>query len=109
MFNVTPANNATVWRIYTESFPNLPRLIAMAGIDGATLIPATGVFRGSQESATVIEIITPYDDVDAFLRVTDLARTIRETNQQQSVLVTRTLTTMVELVEPIATSLQAVA
>ena len=62
-----------------------------AGIDGATLIPATGtgLFRGLRENATVIEILTPDADIHAPSRIANLAESIRQANYQHSVLAMR--------------------
>ena len=102
----TPAN-ATVWRIYTEAHANLPRLVSSA-FNGATLIPAIGLFRGLRKSATVIEILTLDSDIHAPVRIANLAESVRQANSQQSVLVTRHPTFMVELVETPATPLPVV-
>ncbi|MDO8632239.1 MAG: hypothetical protein Q7R41_17280 [Phycisphaerales bacterium] len=90
----------TIWKLYTERRDNLTEIVARH-FDGATLTPATGLWRGKTEASMVIEIIEddpgipenpPYtlggrrNSAD---RIAALARDIATTNAQESVLVSR--------------------
>ena len=78
------ANQAIVYRLYTEEYPNLRELIARY-FKGFTLIPTEGVYNGVSENGAVIEIIGSAADLQS---VVHLAGDIRQVNAQTSVLVT---------------------
>jgi hypothetical protein len=72
------------YRIYTESFPNLPLLTSQL-FDGFTIYEATGYWMGKPEKSAVIEIIG--DDNDKG-RVDLLCHNIWQTSHQESVMIT---------------------
>ena len=72
-----------LYRIYTEDKPNLNRL-AGAYFDGFTLLQGIGYWKGQPEACAVIEIIAEESEAKA---IYCLARSIRLTNHQESVLV----------------------
>lgn len=83
----------TLFRLYTETRANLPSLIRAHGFDAATLIPARGLWRGTLEDTTIIEILTlatgTIHDIEAPARIATLADDIARVNGQDAVLVTR--------------------
>lgn len=70
-----------MYRIYTEKKDNLP-ILTSKYFDAFTLLPSHGYWRGKPEDGAVIEIETQ----EGF-PVMELAREIKETNQQEAVLV----------------------
>lgn len=84
-----PAPAVTVYRIYTERYVNLSYLVTVWFGAGA-IIDTIGVWTDGQngpsvEHGSLIEIIGRPSD---YARVISLARVIRRTNEQVSVLVT---------------------
>jgi hypothetical protein len=75
-----------VYRFYTERKDNLAELTCRY-FDGATLLHATGIWKGDTESSIVIEVIATSSHAD-ISRVEQLARDIVDTNAQQCVLIT---------------------
>lgn len=75
---------SAVFRLYTETRDNLARLTTLH-FSGATFYPATGLWQGETEPATVIEVIATVGDT---AEVLSLARRIARENQQSEVLVT---------------------
>lgn len=75
----------TLYRIYTETKPNLGEIVSRT-FEGFTILKGTGYWKGQSEESSVIEIMLP---VDAFeqRKVRDVARTIQSENKQQAVLV----------------------
>lgn len=57
-----------VWRLYTESRPNLADIVARH-FEGATLLSGTGLWQGKTENCTVIEIVTEGVENDADIAV----------------------------------------
>ena len=85
----------TLWRLYTEARENLPSIVR-GYFDGAAIIATTGIWRGAQELGAIIEVLVitghPRDapkDLDGAERILALAADIRRTNEQTSVLITR--------------------
>lgn len=76
-------NRSITFRVYTESKPNLPSIVARY-FSGATLIPAIGLWQGVEEASTIIEILGSGADVAT---VVHLAGDIGFINSQVSVLV----------------------
>lgn len=74
----------TVWRLYTQDFPNLPELVSRY-VDGATLTLSTGLWEGKREMARVIEIIGP---ANLAAKIRFLAEDIKTLNRQAGVLIT---------------------
>jgi hypothetical protein len=77
------ATNVAVYRLYTEHKSNLTDIIAQ-WFDGATIIQTVGLWRGQTEIGAIVEIIGQASDR---ARIIALARQIRDTNEQQCVLV----------------------
>lgn len=73
----------TLWRLYTAQRANLPRIVRRH-FDGATIAPATGLFRGMTEAAAVIEIV---GSADSEAQIRALAADIRRTNNEKQVLI----------------------
>jgi hypothetical protein len=67
---------ATVYRVYVANVdyaPFLPYLDA-AGIQGATILSATGIWQGSVERSNVVEIIGTFEDRNKVIKfAADLA------------------------------------
>lgn len=78
-------NNGVRYRIYTELRHNLLGLTSDL-FASATLMVAMGLWEGLKEESAIIEIVGA--DVD-YHKVLKLAETIRDTNNQSAVLVTR--------------------
>ena len=74
-----------LYRIYTEDRENLPSL-ANAYFAGYSLYKGVGYWRGQEEKSAVIEVVTD-DSKEEANAVECLARSIRLTNHQESVLV----------------------
>lgn len=60
----------------------LAKLVTAAGFQGATLTPASGLYKGQLESSTIITIIGGHDN-----NITSLARTLKAYYKQACVLV----------------------
>lgn len=76
-----------VFRIQTEDVSrNILIRIVRKSFNDFTLIPATGFWKGVKERSLTIEIVGYPDD---FSRIKLLAAKIREVNNQQAVLVSR--------------------
>ena len=73
----------TLYRIYTENRPNLAELVS-AKFDSFTIFQGTGYWKGQAEQSAVIEILS-----NARAKAENLARTIRNLNSQESVLVVK--------------------
>ena len=73
----------TVYRLYTEMKPSLPRLVKEF-FTGATFFRGVGLWEDTIEKSCVIEIAT-----DNELEVLLLAGKIKRVNSQQAVLVTK--------------------
>jgi hypothetical protein len=81
-------------RILTED-KNRTGIIALLsgnGIDGATIIPATGIWRGVTESSIAIDIIatddtSASDKADLLRRACEFASQIKRINDQDAVLI----------------------
>lgn len=78
-------HNGVRYRIYTELRHNLLGLTSDV-FGAATLTLATGLWEGLKEDSAIIEIVGL--DMD-YGRIVKLAKTIRDTNNQSAVLVTR--------------------
>lgn len=79
-------SKSVTYRLYTED-TNLPTLRALTAryFDGYTLLFGQGCYKATMESTVVVEVIgTPAD----LQKVVNLAGDIRVVNAQQSVLVT---------------------
>jgi len=76
-----------VYRIYTEckNIDGILKVLADSKIDGATIYPAMGVWKGQTEKAIVIEVVEKY----AGVRVDLAAKAIKELNKQEAVIITR--------------------
>lgn len=77
-------SQSTVYRLYTETFDNLPSLVARY-FPGASLFEGVGLWEGQTERCTIIEIVASPDDLQ---KIVFLAGDIRVTNKQSGVLVT---------------------
>lgn len=73
-----------LYRIYTEHKANLPAIVARY-FDGATIYQTIGLWQGQTEIGAVVDIIARPSDR---ARMVSLARDIRDTNGQTSVLLT---------------------
>lgn len=69
------------FRLYTQSFDNIPEIVSQY-FDGFTLFEARGYWKGKGERSAVVEVVTSNR-----AKVYELARTIKELNKQESVLV----------------------
>lgn len=69
------------YRLYTEDKGNLPEITSQY-FDSFTLFDATGYWKGVEERTKVIEVST-----GDRARVYELARTIKDLNKQESVLI----------------------
>ncbi len=78
-----------VFRIYTEDLnrAGIEALVSQR-FPGFTIIPANGYWEGHHEESLVIEVIAPGNERSVKV-VHELAESIRELNNQDSVLVTR--------------------
>ncbi len=77
-------SKSVTYRVYTEDRDNLD-LLTGRYFAGYTKLYGLGVFEGAKEHATVIEVIGTPSDLQ---KVINLAGDIRVVNAQQSVLVT---------------------
>ncbi len=69
------ANRATVYRVYVanKNYAFYPYLLAN-GIQGATILSATGLWRGTAERSNVVEIIGTFEDRNKVIKfAADLA------------------------------------
>lgn len=69
------------YRIYTEDLGNIPEIVSQY-FHGFTVFEAIGYWKGKREKTAVVEIVT-----NERTEVYELARTIKELNQQENVLV----------------------
>ena len=70
-----------IYRIYTEDLGNIPEIVSQY-FDGFTVFEAVGYWKGQREKTAVVELVT-----DERVKVYEMARTIKELNKQESVLV----------------------
>lgn len=75
----------TLFRLHTEDVSGFATLLARRGFDAATIIPATGIWKGNIEGAVIIELVQP---ASARENVLQLAEDIRAAHKQEAVLVT---------------------
>lgn len=75
-----------IYRIYTED-KNRETIEQIVGahMDGYTLIPCSGVWKGSHERSLIIEIVT--DRLDAPTVVKAIAQEIKTANEQEAVMI----------------------
>lgn len=80
----------TVFRIYTESSSdydaNVYRILDQSQFSGYTAFHADGAWKGKHEATLVLEIVTDDDEAPRIRLIADI---IRETNRQQTVMVTQ--------------------
>ena len=86
-----------VYRIYTERRENLSAIVGRF-FDSATLIFGSGIWQGTNEESTIIEVVG--SDVDKY-QVRKLADLIRLVNEQSAVLVTRSVLNNVDMVSAV--------
>jgi len=72
----------TIARDFEARYATVAAVLAFHGIDGATIMPAVGVWQGAREQSLVIEIVG-----DGPIPVHDIADALRATFYQDSVLV----------------------
>lgn len=82
--STTDRSRDILYRIYTEHKANLPAIVARY-FDGATIYQTIGLWQGQTEIGAVVDIIARPSDR---ARMVILARDIRDTNGQSSVLLT---------------------
>lgn len=77
-------SKSVTYRIYTEDRHNLAYLTGRY-FDGSTLLYGNGAYKGTSEDSVIIEVIGTSADLQ---KIVDLAGDIRVVNAQESVLVT---------------------
>lgn len=69
------------YRIYTEDLGNIPEIVSQY-FEGFTVFEAVGYWKGKREKTSVVEVIT-----NERVKVYEMARTLKELNRQENVLV----------------------